>query len=130
MYRISNFKNILRIIICIILLINFLLKYLIDMSRIWINWKFSSRVFLTRLFVFMFIWYARTSFLYNVCILSTLQNVPRDIEFYQMITTVVNPVSFRVMGRDVEGSVNVQRRNAITCMDVLLHVSIITKKGS
>ena len=34
MYRISNFKNILRITICLILLIKFLLKYLIDMSRI------------------------------------------------------------------------------------------------
>ena len=52
--------------------------------------------------------YDSTSFLYNgynVCILSTLQNVPRDIRFYLIITTVVNPVSFRVMGRDVEGSV-------------------------
>ena len=77
--------------------------------------------------------YDSTSFLYNgynvICILSTLQNVPRYIGFYQIITTVVNPVSFRAMGRDVEGSVIVQRKTAITCMDVLLHVSIITKKG-
>ena len=72
----------------------------------------------------MFISYVRTSFFYNVCILSTLQNVPQDIGFHQIITTVVNPVSFRVMGRDVEGSVIVQRRSAITYMAVLLYVSI------
>ena len=103
----------------------------IYMPQFWINWNFSLRIKKKNkciwICLYLYYMYDSTSFLYNgynVCILSTLQNVPRDIGFYQIITTVVNLVSFRVMERNVEGSVIVQRRNAITYMAVLLHVSI------